>query len=257
MENKVLLILVDGMRPDGVMSCGSSALPDLAKKGASDFAAHTIMPSITLPCHTSLFYSVPSDRHGIFDNTWHSMVRPLPGILQASAWAGSKNAMFYNWEQLRDLGSPGNCAYSLYINLHANEDSDRLLTDAAKAYIAKAEPDFVFLYLGETDEKGHKYGWMSPEYLETVKNASACIDDIVASLPASYSVFITADHGGHGRGHGADIPEDMTIPLIALGKDFVPGSAFPHPASIMDIAPTVAKIMGFPKPEDWEGTALY
>ena len=30
-------------------------------------------------------------------------------------------------------------------------------------------------------------------------------------------ILLTADHGGHGRGHGSDCPEDMTIPLVMNG----------------------------------------
>ncbi|MBO4355797.1 MAG: alkaline phosphatase family protein [Clostridia bacterium] len=257
MDNKVLLILVDGMRPDGIMQCGSDVLPSLAKKGASCFESRTIMPSVTLPCHTSLFYSVPSDRHGILDNTWHSMVRPLPGIIDVVNAAGGRSAMFYNWEQLRDLGRPGTCQYTSFIRLRIHEDSDRLLTENAIDYLREYKPDFAFLYLGETDEVGHDHGWMSPEYLACVKKASECIRDVVDSLGSEYRVIITADHGGHGRGHGSEMPEDMTIPIITCGPEFNPGSGFGRIASIMDIAPTVIKILGLKAPDEWEGTPLY
>ncbi|MBO4355349.1 MAG: alkaline phosphatase family protein, partial [Clostridia bacterium] len=116
---------------------------------------------------------------------------------------------------------------------------------------------FAFLYLGETDEVGHDRGWMSAEYLDCIKKASGCIKDVVASLPDNYSVIITADHGGHGRGHGEDTDEDMTIPLVALGPDFRPGTDFGRTPSIMDIAPTVTKILGLRTPDEWEGKALF
>ena len=31
--------------------------------------------------------------------------------------------------------------------------------------------DFIFLYLVETDESGHDYGWMSEQYLERIRRA--------------------------------------------------------------------------------------
>ncbi len=257
MDKKVLLILVDGMRPDGIMQCGSDILPEIAKKGASCFESRTVMPSVTLPCHTSLFHSVPADRHGILDNTWHSMVRPLPGLIEATHNSGKTNAMFFNWEQLRDLGRPGMCDCLFYVRNRMHPDSDRIVTDACIKYVEEYKPDFVFLYLGETDEKGHDFGWMSQNYLDCVKNASRCIKDVIDSLTADYRVIITADHGGHGRGHGSDLPEDMTIPIIAYGPEFKAGTDFGRTASIIDIAPTVTKILGIPTPEEWEGTPLF
>ena len=61
MKNKVIVISVDGMRPDGIENCGNRFLLDLAQEGSSCLRASTIMPSVTLPCHSSLFFSVDQD----------------------------------------------------------------------------------------------------------------------------------------------------------------------------------------------------
>ena len=70
MENKVVLVLVDGMRPDGILACGERYLQDLAAQSSASFAAKTVFPSITLPCHTSLFFGVQPQRHGVLTNEW-------------------------------------------------------------------------------------------------------------------------------------------------------------------------------------------
>ena len=67
--------------------------------------------------------------------------------------------------------------------------------------------------------------------------------------------IVTADHGGHDRTHGTDMPEDMTIPLFIRGKEAEAGKKLEE-ASILDIAPTVAKLLGVRKPRDWEGKEL-
>jgi arylsulfatase A-like enzyme len=51
------------------------------------------------------------------------------------------------------------------------------------------------------------------------------------------------------------MPEDMTIPLFAAGDGFVPGGTLKN-ASIMDIAPTIANILGVPEEDEWEGKKL-
>jgi bisphosphoglycerate-independent phosphoglycerate mutase (AlkP superfamily) len=68
-------------------------------------------------------------------------------------------------------------------------------------------------------------------------------------------VIITADHGGHGRMHGSEMPEDMTIPMIFLGAgaDRIKNL---DDANIKDIAPTVATLLGVTPDPEWEGKSL-
>ena len=256
LNEKVLLILVDGMRPDGIAACEHPGLRELCKISAYTWGASTIMPSVTLPCHASLFLSVDPARHGITTNTWIPQVRPIDSLTDAAAKAGKKCAMFYNWEELRDLTRPGSLDASFFCRMAGRDsDSDWIVTRQARAYIQSADPDFVFLYLGATDEAGHHYGWMTPEYLKAVSTAAACIEEIRSTLPEGWTTIVTADHGGHDRTHGTSASEDMTIPLYLCGKAFAP-SLLPGRPSIKDIAPTVAALMGFPAPADWEGHSL-
>lgn len=255
MSEKVLLVLVDGMRPDAIPQCQNTFLARYMEQSASTAHATTVMPSVTLPCHTSLFFSVDPDRHGVTENTWTPMARPIDGLADVVARYGKAAAFFYNWEQLRDLARPGSLKCSYYIDNHSFPDADGRVTDQAISYMREAEPDFLFLYLGQTDESGHAHGWMSAEYMETLSRAVACIQRAADAAEGRYSVLVTADHGGHGRNHGTDAPEDMTIPLILHGKRFRPGTKLPR-ANIKDIAPTAAALLGLPQPGEWEGESL-
>ena len=251
-KKKVLLILVDGMRPDAAQESGHPYPDTMAARGCCYPAAQTVMPSVTLPCHMSLFHSVPAERHGILTNTYVPMVRPLDGLFEVLKNAGKTCAAFYNWEPLRDLGRPGCMAHSLCLSMDYQAETDRALTRAAKTCLLEERPDFAFLYLGETDEAGHRHGWMTPAYMDRVSNAWDCIQDIAEAVRDTYAIVVTADHGGHERSHGADIPEDMTIPLFLCGVDAEQKAA----ANIMDIAPTIAAFLGVAPGKDWEGKSL-
>ena len=61
---KVLLILVDGMRPDAIAEL--SEFKDFAAKGAVSLEGRTVMPSVTLPCHMSMFHGVDPE-HALAD----------------------------------------------------------------------------------------------------------------------------------------------------------------------------------------------
>ena len=74
---KVILISIDGMRPDGLLKCGNPFVDELKKVASYSLEAKTVFPSITLPCHLSLFHSVPPERHGTLNNTYSIPVRPV------------------------------------------------------------------------------------------------------------------------------------------------------------------------------------
>ena len=183
------------------------------------------MPSVTLPCHMSLFHSVTPQRHGITTNLFVPQVRPVKGICEVLRAANKKCAMFYDWEELRDLSRPGSLIHSYYFGAHGGyEKSCVPVTDAAKACIGKDAPDFVFLYIGWPDEAGHNHGWMGEEYIRSIYGSFDRIESIVSGLPSDYLVIYTADHGGHDRSHGCDIPEDMTIPIMLYHPSFRKGA---------------------------------
>ena len=254
--NKVILISIDGMRPDGLLKCGNPFLETLKEKASYTFNARTVFPSITLPCHLSMFHSIPPERHGTLANSYFTPVRPVSGLFEQIKAAGKRSAMYYGWEPLRDIGRPDSLIASEYINAYSFDNTDSMLTDSALSSIAKAKPDFVFLYMAETDEKGgHDNGWMSDVYLKCISNAIDNVKRVYEEVGEEYTIIITADHGGHDRSHGSDMPEDMTIPMFFIGKQFTPGKELEN-VSILDIAPTIATIVGAEIPREWEGKFL-
>ena len=154
MNSKVILISIDGMRPDGLLGCGNPYVDELKKIGSYTFDAKTVFPSVTLPCHMSLFHSVTPERHGTTTNTYMPQVRPINGLFEQLANSEKVSAIFYGWEPLRDVARPESLKWAQYINAYSFEHTDAMLTDRALEYIDMAKPDFVFLYMVETDEKG-------------------------------------------------------------------------------------------------------
>lgn len=251
MNRKVVLILADGMRPDAMAHLPYAK--KLMHEGAYSLSATTTFPSVTLPCHFSLFLSVPSERHGISTNLYMPPVRPVSGLFEQLNVTGKRNVAYYDWEQLRDLWRPGTVEHAVFSRGNYEVNDEKHTTEAI-SYIEENSPDFVFLYLGYPDGAGHDFGWMSEEYMKSVEFVWNQIERIVERFRDEYTFIITADHGGHERRHGENIPEDMLIPLVCVGPDFKPGEL--ESANIMDIAPTVAKLMGAAPAPEWEGKTL-
>ena len=253
---KVILISIDGMRPDGFSLCGNPFCQEMMNIGSYTLEGRTVFPSVTLPCHMSLVHSVPPERHGITTNVYIPFARPINGLFEQIKNSGGVSAMYYGWEPLRDVSRPASLKYAGYINAYTEDATDGLLTDMAIDRIEKSKPDFVFLYMVETDEKGgHDNGWMSDGYLNYINAAIENVKRVYEAYGNEYTIIVTADHGGHGRSHGSDLPEDMTIPMFFIGDSFKAGEKLEN-ITILDIAPTVADIMSVSKAPEWEGRSI-
>ena len=144
-RNKVILISIDGMRPDGLRSCGNPYVKELEQMCTYTYNGESAFPSVTFPCHFTMAHSVSPQRHGILTNTYVPQVRPVTGIFEKIRQAGGVSAMFYGWEQLRDIASPGSLKLASYMHTRMSESVDTLLTNEALRVVAEHKPDFVFL----------------------------------------------------------------------------------------------------------------
>lgn len=261
---RVVLFVVDGMRPDGMLQAQASTMHRLMESGSYTLAAQSVMPSVTLPAHMSMFHGVPPSVHGVTSNEWQPMHGAfIPSILDQARKCGKRPAMFYTWAQLRDLCRPGTLVYSMQIDIYdpADVDSEMEISRQAADYLVRRPPDLAFIYLGMVDETGHRFGWMSSEYLRAIEKADAGMTLVLGALRGaglldSTAILLAADHGGHAKGHGSDDPEDLTVPWIASGPGIRNGQALDVPVSIMDTAPTIAHLLGLPIPDAWQGRVV-
>jgi predicted AlkP superfamily pyrophosphatase or phosphodiesterase len=252
---RTILVMIDGLRPDAIAAAHTPTLHTIIERGASTLRARSVMPSITLPCHTSIFHSVPPTRHGITDNVWTPMARPVRGLVEVANYQDKRCAFFTNWEELRDISRPGSLTLSFMANTAYDLDhGDRIVTDVAVRHLA--DHDFSFIYLGTVDSAGHFFGWMSDGYLQQVERADAELARIVDALPADSALIVHSDHGGHDRFHGTDLPEDMTIPWMIMGAGIKQGHTIISEVTLLDTAPTAAHLLGLRVPKEWEGACV-
>ncbi|NDC36703.1 MAG: hypothetical protein EBZ48_01480 [Proteobacteria bacterium] len=69
----VLIISIDGLRPDVLLRAQAPVLKDLLQKGSFSFYARTTQIALTLPSHMSMLTGVSPDIHGV---TWND-ARPV------------------------------------------------------------------------------------------------------------------------------------------------------------------------------------
>ncbi len=252
----VLLLSIDGLRPDALGRAHTPTFEGLRRPSAFSLDARSVMPSITLPCHLSIFYSVPPERHNVLTNDYTPMVRPLPGLVEVLSQAGKRCAAFYCWEPLRDVSRPLSLAHSSFLYTGDPDRSDKQLLQSALPHLSDGEFDFIFLHLGAIDKVGHDHGWMSDAYLRQVESTDRLLMAILEALPGDATLLAHSDHGGHDRHHGTDLPEDMTIPWFLMGPTVKRGHELETSVSLLDTAPTVAKLLDVAADDRWEGEVV-
>jgi hypothetical protein len=130
---------------------------------------------------------------------------------------------------------------------------DRYTAEIALYYLAKRQPRFLFLGLGDTDELAHANDYHG--YLGALQHADAVIGQLVATLDEMGSrgyrttLLVTADHGRAAdfRNHGRSAPESGRVWLIAAGAGVTrtrPTSC--EPRRLADIAPSIRSLMRMP-----------
>lgn len=253
----VVFVMIDGMRPDALAAANCPNLQQLCQRGAYTLSAASVMPSVTLPCHMSIFHSVPPTRHGVVTNDWMPMARPLPGLIDHARAAELRCAFFHNWEPLRNLNRPGSLVYSYFRdNVYTDPEGDQVIAEEAVRYINADQPDFAFVYFGTVDTAGHAYGWMSEGYLTQLERVDRSLGTLLKALPEHSSILVHSDHGGHERTHGTPSPEDMTIPWIVAGPGIRQGYVIKSPVSLLDTAPTLARLLSLKPHPEWEGSCV-
>src|SRR5690349_13962728 len=74
---RVLLVSIDGLRPDLVLRAKAPMIVSLMDRGCFSLWATTTAVAITLPSHTSMLTGVTPSEHGIDWNTDLPLVHPV------------------------------------------------------------------------------------------------------------------------------------------------------------------------------------
>lgn len=253
----VAFMMLDGLRPDALSAEWTPALVDFMRRGSATLTAQSVDPSITLPCHTSIFHSVPPARHGILENNWHPMARPVTNLVGHLRQHEKRSGFFHNWDFLRDLTRPGELYFSFFIDTGYDLDGDKIIVEQAMPALESTRFDFTFVYFASIDVAGHAYGWMSDEYLRQVNTVDQLVQRLLDVIPDTTHVIIHADHGGHDRTHGTTRPEDMTIPWMITGPRIKQDYQIQQQISLLDTAPMIAYLLDVPASPEWEGTVIH
>ena len=273
----VFIISFDGGKPKVINEAEMPVIKRLAAEGASTWTANTIVPPKTLPSHTSMLTGLGPDKHQVLWNDWMPLRRVADNVqtvfsLTKRAAPDSITAAFVGKVKFRHLwlkdsldmfdfngpqsagGPPAGAATEIEKRVVPAQTVAR----NASAYIVEKKPRLCFIHFPDADSAGHKSGWGSPEQKEAFKVCDQALGQIVraidqAGIAGTSVILITADHGGTGKNHKDDTPDDRNIPWIAWGKGVKKSHAITTAVNTFDTAATALWLLDVPLPPELDG----
>jgi len=250
----VAILSVDGLRADvlGVDPLAKADLPSLRglmERGVYTLSARTVTPSETLPAHASMLTGTEPPAHKI---VWDDF-DPAKGfvavhtVFSVAREAGLRTVMVVGKRKLRHLAPPGTVDTFVL--------AERGDADVANEAIVQAGTGFavLFVHFPDVDLAGHADGWMSESYLAALCRLDEAVGRVLAALPPETTVILTADHGGKGHTHGADVAENRTVPLIVAGRKVTRRGEMASRVKQTDTAATALWTLGLSLPSGCAG----
>ena len=228
-EPKVLVIGIDGTRPDALVAARTPAIDALAADGCMTVEASTSQHTVSGPGWSTVLCGVWPDKHRSTDNRFLvTDYERYPSLFTLAKLArpSIRTAYFGNWGPIGErilAKDPIDTRVSLQ-----DTKNDAPQTDACIAALAGDDDlDLAFLYIGNVDETGHTFGFHRavPEYIAAIEEADGRVGRAMDAIRArrnfaaeDWLVVLTSDHGGTiDLNHGRDIPEHREIAFIVSG----------------------------------------
>lgn len=272
-EPKVLLIGIDGVRPDVLEAVPTPNLDRLIALGAYTDSALTGVPSLSGPSWTSMLTGVWREKHGIDSNDFpfpDNRLAEYPDFLTRMELERPELTTYavVDWRPLAsaDAGGPilsGEVDIMFIFDGYELgwAEADRRSMERAVDILRDEAADAAFVYFGNPDEVSHESRSIGAAYRSAIARADTQVGrlmDAVRLRPRfrreDWLIVVSTDHGRRNDGgHGGDSVEERTIFIIAARVGaHAERIRFTRPGAITDIAPTILAHLGFDIRPEWE-----
>lgn len=271
-ERKVLVLGIDGLRPDALAAARTPHLDGLIRDGCYSDAAQGEDLTFSGPNWATILHGVHRDRHRVTSNDYKNhRLKDHPDFLARLEKHDPDlvTVRLTTWDELHRNQPTG--ADIDQFHDYSKDDGDRKVTEHAAALLAgrhprvKDDPDAVFVYWGNVDEAGHAHGFHpeTKEYLAAIEVVDGYVGRLLKAIRSrpraareDWLVVMTSDHGGSADGkHSGGTPEKRTIPFLVSGRSVAKGTPFPAPKNV-DVSRTVLAFMGVPDDPALDGRAV-
>jgi predicted AlkP superfamily pyrophosphatase or phosphodiesterase len=255
--NKVLIIGIDGCRPDALLAAETPNMDALWEEGAYTFKAQTDEISSSGPAWSAMLTGVWHKKHNVLNNDYEDpdlenyphffhRIRQEKPELQTYSLA--------NWGPIHKILQEGDATYT------SSLISDALVAAEVASILEKEDVDVMFVQLDEVDGAGHRHDYSveSKKYLKAIERSDQHVGTMVSALEKrpqiekeNWLIILSSDHGGSDFGHGKNIPEHTTVFYIASGPGAQKGE-IKGEVGVVDVAVSALYYLGIPAKSSWD-----
>ena len=213
----VVLVSLDGFRPDFLDRPAAARLRELASRGVRAQWLRPVAPTLTFPNHYTIVTGLYPAHHGIVGNSirdpaigYRFSIRDTTAVRDPRWWGGEpiwvtaqrqgRPTAAYFWPGSEaPIGGMHPTWYRRFDPTVPNRDR----VDQVLAWLrlpADSAPALVLLYMGDVDEAGHAFGPDAPQEDSAIARVDSAIGRLEDGLAASgltnlVDVMVVSDHG--------------------------------------------------------------
>lgn len=269
---KVLIIGIDGCRTDALEIAKTPALDKLRDGGAYSTQTSILgdrphpADTVSGPGWSNILCGVWPDKHGVQSNTFiGSQYEAFPHFFARlkAAKPGSVTISLEDWGEIaKRIVSAADVSEAFKTKGKVYVDSDEAVAAAAKTMLAERDPTAMFVYFGQVDEHGHRFGFHPkvPEYIAALERVDALVGKVIAAVEArptfareDWLVIVCTDHGGQGLNHsrGHKDAEVNNVFLIVSGPSAARG-VWEGPTAQVDVVATALAHLEVELKAEWK-----
>lgn len=224
-NRKVLIIGIDGCRPDALVTASTPNLDALMANGTFSLDARNTRTTYSGPAWASILTGVWEEKHGVTDNSFNgSKFNRYPHVFKfiKDKYPESRNVSVGEWAPINDQ-------IAVVHSDSARNTSNASDTESkAVAELGVESLTSLFLHFDAVDHAGHSSGFTpsNSHYIAAIEEVDASIGGIIAAMKAredyaneEWVVIVTTDHGGLGNSHGGNSEEERTVFMIVNGHN--------------------------------------
>ena len=260
LARRVYVIVVDGCNRERLWQAEAPVMDRLAREGTEYLGVEPAYPARTVVCFSSMLTGATPAEHGMRSNFAPRLGVRRESVFDVLVREGRSGRLVGIAHLLDPFGED---VVRSVTSVQPTSEIDDSLTAAARRVVDEEDPDLLVLQLLAADQLGHVRGVRSPEYLDQLANTDRLVGDFLAFLEErgkldDATAILMADHGqGRGiGGHGHLDWGERPVPFVVWGEGAVPGAISDEPRSVLELAKTVARLLGSAEPEAARGRPL-
>ncbi len=257
LTHRLLFVVVDGLRYD--VATDPTLMPAFAQRMAERRSAEIWAGVVSMTSAAILTYG--TGQHGeveqIIKNHSGTPVSHDDFISHArdaglvTACVGDRT-WFKLYPNRWTLSHPD--PYGVAIDVDYNAE----IFAAARTFLTgEPRPNLFVLHFVTPDHQGHAYGIFSDRYKAHIRGFDRDFAALLAEVPPEWTVIVTSDHGATPSGtHGTDTAIQRRSPIYAFGPGIAKKSGDGGVLHQIDLAGTLAALIGVPAPAHGRGHLL-